>query len=184
MARQVNLKPIDTFYNGFLFRSRLEARWAVFMDCLKVDYRYEAEGYDLDGVFYLPDFWLPKQKCFLEIKPDDPTREEYDKASRLAERSGFTVFIMRGQIQMPDVHTSELWYGNESWAHAIVPGGSDEHYLWCECAQCGAIGIEFDGRSGRIDCDHKSGEKRYNSDSPRLRQAYLIARSHRFETFA
>ena len=40
-------KAIETIYNGFRFRSRLEARWAVFFDNLSVKYRYEPEGFDL-----------------------------------------------------------------------------------------------------------------------------------------
>lgn len=53
------IKPIQTEYNGYLFRSRLEARWAVFFDACGVDYEYEPEGYKLEnGLMYLPDFLL------------------------------------------------------------------------------------------------------------------------------
>ena len=52
-------KAIQTSYKGYLFRSRLEARWAVFFDACGVDWEYEPEGYDLgDGIRYLPDFLL------------------------------------------------------------------------------------------------------------------------------
>lgn len=52
-------KAIRTEYNGFLFRSRLEARWAVFFDACGVNYEYEPEGYRLsNGLLYLPDFLL------------------------------------------------------------------------------------------------------------------------------
>jgi len=51
------IKPIETIYNGYRFRSRLEARWAVFFDSLNVEYEYEPEGYDLgERRYYLPDF--------------------------------------------------------------------------------------------------------------------------------
>lgn len=53
------MKAIQTEYKGYLFRSRLEARWAVFFDACGVEWEYEPEGYDLgDGVYYLPDFLL------------------------------------------------------------------------------------------------------------------------------
>lgn len=56
------LKPIETIYNGYRFRSRLEARWAVFLDTLGVEYEYEPEGFELpNGKRYLPDF---KVKCY------------------------------------------------------------------------------------------------------------------------
>ncbi|MBQ1792526.1 MAG: hypothetical protein II008_20290 [Oscillospiraceae bacterium] len=51
------IKPIETIYHGYRFRSRLEARWAVFLDSLGVKYEYEPEGFKLpDGSLYLPDF--------------------------------------------------------------------------------------------------------------------------------
>lgn len=58
----MNLSPIETQYNGYRFRSRLEARWAVFFDTLGVEYEYEPEGFELpNGMRYLPDF---KVKCY------------------------------------------------------------------------------------------------------------------------
>lgn len=67
-------QAIETKYKGYRFRSRLEARWAVFLDSLGVRYRYEPEGFDLDGLWYLPDFYLPDQSpaSWLEVKPEIP----------------------------------------------------------------------------------------------------------------
>lgn len=68
----MTIKAIDTHYNGYKFRSRLEARWAVFFDELGIKYEYEKEGYDLgDGWHYLPDFYLPDSNQFIEIKSLD-----------------------------------------------------------------------------------------------------------------
>lgn len=51
------MQVIETEYNGYKFRSRLEARWAVFFDSLGIKYEYEPEGFLLDdGSMYLPDF--------------------------------------------------------------------------------------------------------------------------------
>jgi hypothetical protein len=41
------IKAIETRYKGYRFRSRLEARWAVFFDALGVEWEYEKEGFDL-----------------------------------------------------------------------------------------------------------------------------------------
>ncbi len=80
-----SIKSIDTIYNGHRFRSRCEARWAVFFDVCGLHYEYEHEGYVLpNGQWYLPDFWLPKLRWFVEIKGDDPTDEEIDKCSFLS----------------------------------------------------------------------------------------------------
>jgi len=44
------VKVIETEWNGYKFRSRLEARWAVFFDNVGIEYRYEPEGFDIDGI--------------------------------------------------------------------------------------------------------------------------------------
>lgn len=50
---------IPTEYKGYRFRSRLEARWAVFFDACEVKWEYEPEGFKLpNGQLYLPDFLL------------------------------------------------------------------------------------------------------------------------------
>ena len=71
----MNIKPIETIYKGYRFRSRLEARWAVFFDALGVEYEYEPEGYEFDdGTRYLSDFLLKntegrtKGDLFVEVK--------------------------------------------------------------------------------------------------------------------
>lgn len=63
------IKAIETIYNGYRFRSRLEARWAVVFDALGIEWVYEPEGLDLGKLgWYLPDFYLPGEKWFVEVK--------------------------------------------------------------------------------------------------------------------
>jgi hypothetical protein len=95
------IKAIETEYNGYRFRSRLEARWAVFFDTLGIEYQYEKEGFDLNGMWYLPDFWLPKQDCFIEIKGAIPTCEELGKAFLLSWHSGKYVHMIWGDVKEP-----------------------------------------------------------------------------------
>ncbi len=64
------IKAIETSYKGYRFRSRLEARWAVFFDALGIEWEYEPEGFDLGDLgWYLPDFWLPQAEFHAEVKP-------------------------------------------------------------------------------------------------------------------
>lgn len=68
--KHMTIKPIETKYNGYRFRSRLEARWAVFFDSMEIAYEYELQGFDLgQGRRYLPDFYLPDFGLHVEIKP-------------------------------------------------------------------------------------------------------------------
>ncbi len=92
------ISPIETRYKGYRFRSRIEARYAVFFDCLKIDWEYEKEGFNLPSGKYLPDFWFPKMKMWGEVKPDYASFD--DRASKfvyeLAAHSGCPVLMLGG----------------------------------------------------------------------------------------
>ena len=91
----MTLKAIETFYNGYRFRSRLEARWAVFFDSIGIEYEYESEGFDLEEAGrYLPDFWLPGLDCFIEVKGKIPNELEKEKCKSLAKLSGKYVYMV------------------------------------------------------------------------------------------
>ncbi|MEU9797075.1 hypothetical protein AB0E27_42150 [Streptomyces sparsogenes] len=68
----MSIRAIETSYAGHRFRSRLEARWAVFFDKMGIRWEYEPQGYavgpDSERKPYLPDFWLPKEKLWVEVK--------------------------------------------------------------------------------------------------------------------
>lgn len=65
------MKAIETEYKGILFRSRLEARWAIFFDAFELEWVYEPECFILsNNQKYTPDFYLPKLKLYIEIKPN------------------------------------------------------------------------------------------------------------------
>ncbi len=73
-----------TTYNGITFRSRLEARWAVYFDCIGIKYEYEMERFDFnDGTSYLPDFYLPQVKMWAEVKPIEFDKNAEDLVDKL-----------------------------------------------------------------------------------------------------
>lgn len=113
------IHAIQTVYpwpNGPRYRSRLEARWAVFFETIGIEYEYEKQGFDLDGVPYLPDFWLPEPFVWMEVKGADPSRAEQEKCRRLA-MAGCPVMLFTGEIQ-PD---KKMQHG------VIFVRGVDEH---------------------------------------------------------
>lgn len=75
-----DIKAIETFYRGHKFRSRLEARWAVFFDTLGWEWVYEPEAISTEHGGYLVDFYLPGMKKYAEIKPHELSSVEFDKA--------------------------------------------------------------------------------------------------------
>ena len=78
------IKAIETQYKGYLFRSRIEARFALFFDVLGIEWEYEKEGFDCKKAgWYLPDFYLPESKWFVEIKGGSITKKDKAKINYL-----------------------------------------------------------------------------------------------------
>ena len=95
------IKPIETRYAGCRFRSRLEARWAVAFDHLKVEWEYEPEGFETSAGRYLPDFRLNvgnpglSGPIWFEVKP--PDYSDYDpRHEAFAKESGQGLIVARG----------------------------------------------------------------------------------------
>ena len=84
----MGIEAIETQYQGCRFRSRLEARWAVFFDAMGIEWEYEKEGYDCGELgWYLPDFWLPDLRVWVEIKAGHATRQERKKLIYVVENT-------------------------------------------------------------------------------------------------
>lgn len=152
------IQAIETHYNGYRFRSRLEARWAVFFDAFGVKYLYEYEGYSLPPyewswggerpadvsdeeeaklradaateLFYLPDFWLPERQFFVEVK-GRMSSQDLDKAMRLGNHKARFVIIAQDFDEKAEV---------------IIPRDrqrnlADMRWLsFGECPLCGSLG--------------------------------------------
>lgn len=89
------IKAIETRYKGYKFRSRLEARWAVFFDAMGYDWKYERQGYSLqDGELpYLPDFEIDRggggTPLYVEVKGSkDAIVKEWERYSSLLDYGG------------------------------------------------------------------------------------------------
>jgi hypothetical protein len=84
-AQMAEIKAIETVYNGYRFRSRLEARWAVFFDAANIPYEYETEGFEVAGIKYLPDFFLKDIGIYAEVKPNlELSRKDLEKIVKFA----------------------------------------------------------------------------------------------------
>ncbi len=179
------IKAIQTQYSNVLFRSRIEARWAVFFDLLGLPWQYELECFEFDGVRYLPDFWLPRQKKWVEIKGSDfkTTSADGDKVSKFATAIGEVVYVFAGGIPNVSGDLPENDLGSD-WAFAMFPhDGEDVPHYFCQCSRCGEYGIEYMGRSERIKCCPKGADPRreFTAMATTIQDAYIGARSARFE---
>jgi hypothetical protein len=181
-------------YRGHIYRQLLEARWACFFDALDLAYSYEVGGLELGCGHWIPSgFWLPEVGRHIEVRewpahgiPEDfwpehpawPTHEEEavdEQAARLVVIYGPPIY--RGRPE-PGEHrgyriTNASDMADDFFYSAYILG--DNFYLWTECPVCGKIGIEYEGRAGRL-CECFDGDDRvFNNLSPRLARAYEAA---------
>lgn len=186
-----SLRPIETKYKGYRFRSRLEARWAVCFDTLGVKWEYEQEGYELgEAGKYLPDFWLPEHESWVEIKGHHENEDEQQRARLLHVATTFPVYIFSGEFDIP----LRGWYtGTDS---TDSNGGfGDFGGIWAYCPICSAISLKpfaweesrgfykSDWEPVASPCIHTGLElwRRGCLHSPYIRKAVDAARSARFE---
>ena len=145
------MKAIETNYKGYRFRSRLEARWAIFFDTLKIKYIYEPEGFELsDGTMYLPDFYLPESKTFAEVKGIMNEVDQH-KIDQFRDDSNVNVVVLNADFSF---EASESYYpekylpecGCSYFAQCCVCGCYyflGHSYGWI-CPGCG----HYDGNNG------------------------------------
>lgn len=189
------VNAIETPYKGILFRSRLEAKWAVFMDELNVIWEYEIDGFENDnGKRYLPDFYLPRLNCFVEIKPRKPTEDEYEKCWLAVEATGKDLFVLWGLPQDPWEISQDDRHGcfgmfrqnvapqeSEFYEEWIV---SDDRY-WAHCPSCNTVGIVLVGATEKLKCCSKNpGHSLAPEANGKIAQAAEKARNYRFGKIA
>ncbi len=159
------IKAIDTSYKGYLFRSRLEARYAVLFDRLGINWVHEPEGYEIKGIGkrYLPDFLLRESKVlpvdlWVEIKPTAPTGMEMRKFGALvcgSKQGGLMIYDYPG-IESTKVITFEYEprtenqniptkkYGSKDGGFQQINGSGYTSIDFChlsKCPSCGYLGV-------------------------------------------
>lgn len=132
-------------YNNILFRSQLEARWAVFFDLLKIDYEYEPEWDEVEcngfRVRYKPDFYLPRIDLWIEIKGKKLEELTNSEVMKIVGWGKFEdVLILSGPPRLvtekTDAHYLCTWNPKKK---QINP--AQRNIWWCECPKCGHIDI-------------------------------------------
>lgn len=119
-------KAIETIYGGYRFRSRLEARWAVFFDTVGLPFDYEKEGFVLDdGTKYLPDFWLPSLKLWIEIK------SELEIVESISSDSCLLTAPLIQKLRACDLfQLMRRFRDSQAWPVACIIGQPGKHRIW------------------------------------------------------
>lgn len=161
------MRALETTYRGWRFRSRLEARYAVFFDVLGVQWEYEKEGYDLSGHFhegqqlppgsyYLPDFWLKNVSfrdraddgVWFEVKGRSPEDDEVALLNILGDVTGFPAVIVAG-LWEPTPEFIEMYEAAPFWDEPM-------HFYKCHGRACGHLKIDW-GLGNRDECPRCGG---------------------------
>ena len=166
------IKAIETRYKGRRFRSRLEARWFIFFESFGLQVEYEREGFVVDGIPYLPDFYIPAEDLWIEIKPSsiEPTAQVYAE-SLLMGLPGRTILVCgepcSGKYRVVDTKDSSLRNS------IFLTDRRDDHCLWI---------FDEDTFSGSqlTSCSAKDHDK-LPIESDFLQAAYNAAIGARFE---
>lgn len=138
-----SIKPIETIYNGYRFRSRLEARWAVLLDALGAQWEYEPEGFDLgNGLKYLPDFVVNNvcikrgepQKVYIEVK-GNMTEQDFEKICSFSAIGGGGIpvnpILVVGEIPISkSAYGEHALYILENAFERYHPGFYDINVKW------------------------------------------------------
>ncbi len=185
------MKAIQTEYKGYLFRSRLEARWAVFFDACGVRWEYEPEGYDLgDGIYYLPDFLLhgvdgrDGGDLYVEVK-GNMTPADAEKILRFVERGGRegkygkykNATLVVGNIPEGETADEIDWYVSDHAYHGPAP------YLFNFETIDGDHFAAHPGinKDGKFELFGDDSSYLCDQDQVATERAYRLARQARFE---
>jgi len=171
MARALPTKyPKD---HGILYRSRGEARWAVFFDRLGIVFDYEYQGFATGREAYLPDFLLAGQALWAEVKPsvdadpDGVAKLRNFIAARRLERGVVLTSLQPGEMTFllmgPDGH-------GDTW--------DDDRATWLTCPD----GYHYDVQPvPERGCRHCPREGDYWYYAEKIEEASAFARSFRFD---
>jgi len=164
------MKAIQTVFNGTVFRSRLEARWAAVFSALGVEWVYEPEGYEHDGQVYLPDFCLIPWNVFVAIKPKVDESKEYRRElwwQAEMSANGIPMWIIAGS-PTPNGYRA---FGSDGIEIRLM-----------DCRKCGGVSYELADGSGWGEIGiHTCGDHdKWPADTTRLDAALLCAMRERF----
>lgn len=171
-AKRLAYEPLETVYRGYRFRSRLEARWAVFLDTLKIHFDYECESFWVCGSSYLPDFWVGRWGAWIEIKGDPVERTRAalrcEQLARLTERPALLLY------GAPNTSGNDITL--------YPPEGLTTQYQYFGRCVCGGVWLMGESEPQLLDecCGTPRLLRPFDEDGEAIREAYYAATSARF----
>lgn len=133
-----NVKPIETWFKGIKYRSRLEARWAVFFDRMGIPAHYEPQGYITSHGPYLPDFQIGNMLIEIRPEPFYSNADEYGVFAELADSLSFEVLVICGP---PAIIGRGPFFGFHIFDYMSRSSGKGAFIS--SCRKCDAVVVDF-----------------------------------------
>lgn len=130
-AEQSPSKPdyshaIETAYRGYMFRSRLEAKWAVFFDLCGWAWSYEPRDYG----GWIPDFALGDSATLVEVKPFFHEDEWSDAIKKIVDSGCREPVILLGADPTWNIETRVTGQRGYKFGQAIIEFVPRDNYVF------------------------------------------------------
>jgi hypothetical protein len=179
------MKAKKTLYKDYYFRSKLEAKWAVFFDLMNIPFVYEPEAFICkNGSQYTPDFYLPeailrsdnKPGVYLEIKPlNYIDTDSYEK--RISSAINKPLILLCGDpvdalITGLDSSKNMNFQLSPTWDNCMV-------FMYCD--KCHSYKFEFN-EGNYYECPKCNGPISYEFEE--ISKQCIKARNFRFQFYS
>lgn len=173
---------IPTRFDGVLYRGRTEARWAVFFKELGIPFEYEAQGFDADGTWYLPDFLLFPALGMLWAEVKGAWQADPDGVAKWRKFSAWLPLKSRTTLLSggPMPECGHMVIGG-SFDGAPRDGPWEDEHQWRPCPSGHHFDLAFPGPFGTRPAEDGC-ETCANDGERRLERAFATSRSYRFGT--
>lgn len=190
-----NIKAIETIWAGRKFRSRIEARWAVFFQEIGAKWHYEFEGFEFGPHRYLPDFWIENVNLrttkkgpglLVEIKPVYPEENYIKKLELFSESIETPLALLVGDVSYGGSgHPNDGHFQFLGQKEVLLDGPFsfcwyDNFMAFWKCPDCGSLKFEFtESNYDKCDSCEFSGYGGFEHDD--ILDGVFIANTKRFE---
>jgi len=164
-------------YSGVRMDSRLETRWAAFLDANGIVWEHHPDCYVLGSTHYEPDFWLPQIRTILEVKGAFTGARDFKPLTYSLQAARNDVLMVYGEapagVVFSLIHPTPL--------EVAYPGASgkasgqriDGGLFMGRCVECGCVQFvescmawdcrvcgHYDGAGTYSDVVHPAGSRR------------------------
>jgi hypothetical protein len=167
------IQAVRAQYAGTWFASTLEADWAATFDSLDWYWQYEPVAVKLpDGQSYRPDFYLPSQRVWCEVK--GPHNERIAKPELLQQALGYDEWAWATELVVvlrpPGPGETTQWHGTRDDQDIVIVRCPEcEHYGFMDYSGIWSCRRHLSAKSTGKFWRGEGGDFRFPGDLPMIR---------------